>query len=321
MFAGKVLDVQEATPAHPSELRDRSADEAISRQRRLSRTHRSRSTRRPRPSRAGRSRSRCERCSTRSATCRPGARRTSGGARVCCRGGRRSSRSTGRERWRSGTGRSAACGGTRRSSCRPSSPDGGPRLGRFPPCARAGVDAGLGRPVRRSTAVRAHRWPAVGRRADRGGPGQPAPDEPVAPGRGRHRQDGGRAARDAHRGRQRGTSRAARTDRGARAAAPPLDHRHARTARRGGHARRSRGRHASRAPDRLDVGGQPPSRAARDPDRRRRHRGRHARAAPGERRLLRPGAGRRGRAAPVRRRAARPAPGQGEDRTGRRTCS
>ena len=64
----------------------------------------------------------------------------------------------------------------------------------------------------------------VGRR-DRRRPGPRPPDAPAAAGRGRLRQDRGRAARDA-RGRRRGRAGgAARADRGARPAAPPLDHR------------------------------------------------------------------------------------------------
>ena len=65
-----------------------------------------------------------------------------------------------------------------------------------------------------------------------------APDAPAAPGRGRLRQDGRRAAGDAPRRRRRRPGGAARPDRGARPAAPPLDHGDARAARRGRHARR-----------------------------------------------------------------------------------
>ena len=54
------------------------------------------------------------------------------------------------------------------------------------------------------------------------------PDAPAAAGRGRLRQDGRRAARDAARGRLGWPGSAAGADRGAGAAAPPLDHRDAR---------------------------------------------------------------------------------------------
>ena len=81
------------------------------------------------------------------------------------------------------------------------------------------------RGVRRAAAVRADRGPARDRRPDRARPGPAAPDEPAAPGRGRLRQDPGRAAGDAARRRLRRTGRAARAHRGARPAAPPLDHR------------------------------------------------------------------------------------------------
>ena len=74
-----------------------------------------------------------------------------------------------------------------------------------------------------------------------------APDEPPAPGRGRLRQDAGRAARDAARRRLRRPGGAARADRGARPAAPPLDHRDARRPRRRRDARRRRRGHRRRA--------------------------------------------------------------------------
>ena len=94
--------------------------------------------------------------------------------------------------------------------------------------------------------VHAHPRPAgdVGR--DRGRPRAPPSDEPPAPGRGRLRQDPRRAAGDAPRRRLRRPGRAAGADRGARPAAPPLDHRDARRPRRRRHARRPRRRDAGR---------------------------------------------------------------------------
>ena len=123
--------------------------------------------------------------------------------------------------------------------------------------ARAGAGAGA-RPRARApapaTAATARCWRAfdarlpfdahrgqreVGAR-DRGRPRAAAPDEPAAAGRGRLRQDPGRAARDAAGRRLRRPGRAARADRGARPAAPPLDHRDARRPRRRRDARRRR---------------------------------------------------------------------------------
>ena len=63
-------------------------------------------------------------------------------------------------------------------------------------------------------------------------------DASPAPGRSRVGQDGGRTARHAPGRRLRGTGRAARPDRGAGPAAPPLDRRDARVDGRGRHARR-----------------------------------------------------------------------------------
>ncbi len=96
---------------------------------------------------------------------------------------------------------------------------------------------------------------------DRRRPRPAAPDEPAAAGRGRLRQDAGRAARDAARRRLRRPGGAARAHRGARPAAPPLDHRAARRPRRRRHARRRRRRHPRRAAHRLDDQG-PAHRAA-----------------------------------------------------------
>ena len=92
---------------------------------------------------------------------------------------------------------------------------------------RRGAPAG----VRRAAAVHPHRRPARDRRADRPRPRPATPDEPPAPGRGRLRQDPRRAAGDAARGRLWRAGRAARADRGARAAALPLDRDHAGRAR------------------------------------------------------------------------------------------
>ena len=158
------------------------------------------------------------------------------------------------------------------------------------------------------------RGPGRGRCPDRARPRPAAPDEPPAPGRGGLRQDPGRAAGDAARGRLRGPGRTARADRGARPAAPPLDHRDAR--RPGG--RRDDGRDERRAAHRLDDQ-VPAHRAALPPgDRRVRDRDRHPRTAGGPGPVLRPRPGGGRRAAPVRRRAASRAHGQG--RAPRPTC-
>ena len=78
--------------------------------------------------------------------------------------------------------------------------------------------------------------------------------------------------------------RAARPDRGARPAAPPLDPRRCwATSAGGGQLGRRRQRHPGRAADRLDGDGGPQAGAARRRQRRGRHRDRHARAARGER--------------------------------------
>ena len=106
--------------------------------------------------------------------------------------------------------------------------------------------------LRRPAALRAHRGPARDRRAPRGGAGARPPDEPPPPGRGRLRQDPGRAARDAARRRLRRPGSAARADRGAGPAAPPLDQRHARRPRPGRHARRRRRRHVGGVAHGLD---------------------------------------------------------------------
>ena len=90
---------------------------------------------------------------------------------------------------------------------------------------------------------------------DRGRPRAAAPDEPPAPGRGRLRQDARRAPRDAPGRRLRRPGRAAGADRGARPAAPAVDHRDARRPRRRRDARRPRRCHDGRAADRLDAEG------------------------------------------------------------------
>ena len=81
---------------------------------------------------------------------------------------------------------------------------------------------------------------------------QPLPDEPAAPGRGRLRQDPGRAAGDAAGRRLRRPGRAARAHRGAGPAAPPVDHRAARRPgrRRDARRRRRRRRRSSCSPAR-----------------------------------------------------------------------
>ena len=107
---------------------------------------------------------------------------------------------------------------------------GGP--GPRPPRRRA-----AGR-LRRAAAVRADRWSARDRRPGRRRAGPRPPDEPPPAGRGGLGQDARRPPRDAPGGRRRGAGRAARPDRGARPAAPPLDLRDARRPRPGRHARR-----------------------------------------------------------------------------------
>ena len=94
--------------------------------------------------------------------------------------------------------------------------------------------------------------PADDRRADRARPGQPASDEPAAPGRGRLGQDRRRAAGDAAGRRLRRPGRAARAHRGAGPAAPPLDQRAARRPRAGGMLGGAEGHHG-RAAHRLDA--------------------------------------------------------------------
>ena len=117
--------------------------------------------------------------------------------------------------------------------------------------------------VRRAAAVRAHRGPARDRRADRARPRPAAPDEPAAPGRGRLRQDPGRAAGHAAGGRLGRPGRAAGAHRGARPAAPPLDHRDARRPRRRRDARRRGRGDDGRAAHRLDDQGAAHRAAAR----------------------------------------------------------
>ena len=134
----------------------------------------------------------------------------------------------------------------------------GPPAPRGARARRPGADRRAGRAargVRRAAAVRAHRRAARDRRRDRARPGPAAPDEPAAPGRGRLRQDAGRAAGDAARRRLRRPGGAARADRGARPAAPPLDHRAARRPRRRRDARRRRRGDQRRAAHRLDDQG------------------------------------------------------------------
>ena len=159
--------------------------------------------------------------------------------------------------------------------------------------------------------------PARRRRTARERPRRAAPDEPPPPGRGRLRQDAGRAPRDAAGHRQRGAGGAARAHRGARPAAPPLDQRDARRPRRGRHARRRRRGHQRRAAHRLDEHRPAPRGAAADRQRRGRHRHRHPCAARGAGLLRRPRPGRRRRAAPLRRRAARRPHRQGPGRAAR----
>ena len=105
---------------------------------------------------------------------------------------------------------------------------------RQPPPRRAG---GHPRPVRRAAPVRADRRPAQRGGGDRRRARRGPPDAPVAAGRGRLGQDGGRAARDAPGGRLRWPGGAARADRGARPAARALDHGDARRPRPGWPAR------------------------------------------------------------------------------------
>jgi hypothetical protein len=146
------------------------------------------------------------------------------------------------------------------------------------------------------------------------------PDAPAAAGRGRLRQDRGRAARDAR-----------TVDSGGQAAllAPTevLAQQHHRSITamlgdlaEGGMLGGAEGGHPGRPAHRLDDEGRSAeSDARRDRQRRGRHRHRHPRPARGGRRVRRPRPGRRRRAAPLRRRAARRAARQGRD--ARRTCS
>ena len=111
--------------------------------------------------------------------------------------------------------------------------------------------------VRRAAAVHPDPGAGGGLGRDHGRPGPAPPDEPPAPGRGRLRQDAGRAAGHAPGRRLRRPGRAARADRGARPAAPPVDHRHARRPGRRRHARRRGRGDPGRPAHRLDVQGGP----------------------------------------------------------------
>ncbi|EKA60865.1 ATP-dependent DNA helicase RecG [Janibacter hoylei PVAS-1] len=84
------------------------------------------------------------------------------------------------------------------------------------------------RSLRRAAALRADAGTAAGRSRDPRRDGPPDPHAPPPAGRGRLGQDDRRPARDARRGRQRGTGGAPRADRGARRPARRVDHRHAR---------------------------------------------------------------------------------------------
>ena len=155
-----------------------------------------------------------------------------------------------------GLGREAAQvrrGLRRADRARPSpSRDRGDR--RQPPTRRSGRHP---RPVRRTAPVRPDRRPAQrgggDRRRARPGP----PDAPAAAGGGRLGQDGRRAARDAPGGRLGRPGGTARPDRGARPAAPALDHGDARRPGPGRSPRGRRGRHPRGAADRLAQRGLP----------------------------------------------------------------
>ena len=146
-------------------------------------------------------------------------------------------------------------------------------------------------------------------------PGAAPPDAPAAAGRGRLRQDGRRPAGDARGRRRRRAGGAAGAHRGARPAAPPLDHRDARRPRPsaamlGGADIGTRVALLTGSHDRGGATGRRCSTSASG----------DAGIVIGTHALLeeqgavlRPRAGRRRRAAPVRRRAARRAARQGRD--------
>ena len=174
---------------------------------------------------------------------RPAARTTCATSTTCSTSAPRSSRSTRPARLRRDHQRPAAVpvrgGAGHPARARPAAPRGAR-------ARRPGPDRRPGRRCsRRSTRGCRSSSPAGQREigaADRARPRPAAPDEPAAPGRGRLRQDAGRAAGDAAGRRLRRPGRAAGADRGARPAAPPLDHRDARRPRRRRDARRCRRR-------------------------------------------------------------------------------
>ena len=160
------------------------------------------------------------------------------------------------------------------------------------------------RRVRRAAAIHPHRGAGRGGRDDRRGAGLRLPDAPAAAGRGRLGQDGDRDPGHAPGGGRGRAGGPARPDRGARPAALPVRHRHARPAGPGRAARRGRARHRRGPAHRVGRGGRPASGAVRRVHRRRRDRDRHPRPARGAGPVRRPGPGGDRRAAQVRRGAA-----------------
>ena len=156
------------------------------------------------------------------------------------------------------------------------------------------------RRVRRAAAVHPDRGAGRGGRDDRRGAGLRLPDAPAAAGRGRLGQDGDRDPGHAPGGGRGRAGGPARPDRGARPAALPVRHRHARPAGPGRPARRGRARHRRGPAHRVGRGGRPASGAVRRVHRRRRDRDRHPRPARGAGPVRRPGPGGDRRAAQVR---------------------
>ena len=181
----------------------------------------------------------------------------------------------------------------------------------MPAMPRPRIDGRHRRRVRRPAAVHAHQRPGRGGRDHRHRAELRLPDAPAAAGRGRLGQDGDRDPGHAPGGRRRRPGGPARADRSARAAALPVDHRHARAAGPAGPARRGRARDRRRPAHRVGRGRRPARGAVGRLHRRRRDRDRHPRPARGAGPVRRPGPGGHRRAAQVRRGTARRAARQG----------